>query len=297
MEDYDIQTPTAASSNSVRQEWSVLAVFERDGRLLRAVALIAVLMNIPYGVYVLYPFALFSTWVHESCHGLAAIVTGGRVLWLKVFPDGSGLALTETTGEAHKVAFVASAGYCGTAVAGGVLLLFRRTGRGARIGMVGVGLAVLISCGVLVRNAFGLVALVSIGLLLVTCGWKLPPRFVGEVYAVVAATCSLNAFTSITVLFDTEPFSIAGVVRQSDAQVVADELWLPYWFWATLWILLAVFMSSIGFFCAIEPGSEPPQSGRKSYLSAWTNNRKSETNKEELAEVLPQAEVVWQLPT
>ena len=33
-----------------------------------------VLINVPYGEYVLYPFKLFATWIHESFHGLAALL-------------------------------------------------------------------------------------------------------------------------------------------------------------------------------------------------------------------------------
>lgn len=297
MEEYDTPTPIPnPSSNSPQREWSVRGVIERDGRLIRAVAVIAVLMNVPFGKYVLYPFALFSTWIHESCHGLAAILTGGRVEWLKVFPDGSGLALTATSGTRGAVAFVASAGYCGTAVAGGILLLFRRTRNGARIGTASLGLALLVSCGLIVRNAFGLAALILMGVVLLVCAWRLPSRLVGELYALVAAMCSLNAITSITVLFSVQPFEIAGVVRQSDAQVMADQLWLPYWFWAALWILLAVLMSVIGFVFAIEPEQESTESGHKSVLSWWANTKKSETIQEELVEVLPHTEVAWHLP-
>ena len=46
-------------------------LYARDKRLLRAILLIVILLNAPIGRYILYPFAIFSTWIHESFHGLA----------------------------------------------------------------------------------------------------------------------------------------------------------------------------------------------------------------------------------
>ena len=46
-------------------------VIARDRNLIIACIALAILMNFTEGRYVLYPFKIFSTWVHEMCHGLA----------------------------------------------------------------------------------------------------------------------------------------------------------------------------------------------------------------------------------
>ena len=46
-------------------------LFAREKRLLRAILLIVILLNAPVGKYILYPFVIFSTWIHESFHGIA----------------------------------------------------------------------------------------------------------------------------------------------------------------------------------------------------------------------------------
>lgn len=79
----------------------------RDKPLIIAIIAMVVCLNTRYLTYVLYPFMIFSTWVHESCHGIAAILTGGGVKELYVYKDGSGLAYTYTSGENWKRAFVA----------------------------------------------------------------------------------------------------------------------------------------------------------------------------------------------
>lgn len=89
---------------------------KRDKPLLVAIAAMVILMNIPHLSNVLYPFKIFSTWIHEMCHGIAAILVGGGIQKILVYPDTSGLAWTYTDGSNFKRGFVASGGYTGTAV-------------------------------------------------------------------------------------------------------------------------------------------------------------------------------------
>jgi hypothetical protein len=46
----------------------------KERNLLVAAVLLILCMNISTGRYVLYPFMIFSTWVHEMCHGTCACV-------------------------------------------------------------------------------------------------------------------------------------------------------------------------------------------------------------------------------
>ena len=39
----------------------------------------------------LYPFRLFTTWVHEGGHALATVVVGGHVSSIVIRPDASGV--------------------------------------------------------------------------------------------------------------------------------------------------------------------------------------------------------------
>ena len=61
--------------------YATRTLYSQDKRLLRAILLIVVLLNAPVGQYILYPFMLFSTWIHELFHGLAAISVGGSITW------------------------------------------------------------------------------------------------------------------------------------------------------------------------------------------------------------------------
>ncbi len=220
--------------------------FRDEARLLIALLVLVVLMNVPYGEYALYPFKLFSTWVHEMSHGIAALLLGGEFESLKVYSDGSGLAYTRRPDTRLATSFVASAGYVGTALMGMVLLLARRLPRVGRIGTSVLGVAMILSVGLFVRNLFGVGAICVIGAALLAVGWKAKDEIADLVFAFLAATCSLNAITSIRTLFSTNLVVNGESVGRSDATTVADALLLPSWFWAGAWMLLAVVVTAAG---------------------------------------------------
>ena len=182
----------------------------------------------------------------------SALSVGGSISWLNIYPDGSGLANTMIPSGLFQRGWVASAGYQSTAIVGGIMLMFRRSNFAARIGTCGIGLGILLSCILFVRNTFGLVMMPLIGLALVLAGWKLPTFWIGELYALLAATTCLNAITSIRVLFFVTEATIGGVVRSSDATTMQSITKLPYWAWATAWMILAFWMTGLGIFITFE---------------------------------------------
>ena len=224
-----------------------MSTLRSEKRLLMAMGAVIVLLNVPYGHFVLYPFELFSTWVHEMSHGMMALLLGGRIDWLKVFPDGSGLARTFGGGGRFGSAAVASAGYLGTALVGGLLLAARRIRRVGRGGTLLIGSLMLLSALLWIRNGFGFIAVPAIGGALILAGLKLKDDAVGFLFALLAATCSLESLTSIKVLFGGRNFMVDGqAIQHSDATRVAELLFLPSWFWAGSWMLTSVGLLFLG---------------------------------------------------
>jgi hypothetical protein len=78
--------------------------------------------------FLLLPLIYYNTHIHELCHALAALVTGGRVNVIEVYASGSGL--TETMGGS--AVFISSAGYVGSAVVGGMLVFGSRRAESAK---------------------------------------------------------------------------------------------------------------------------------------------------------------------
>jgi hypothetical protein len=213
---------------------------QAEGRLLLALLAVVVLLNLPGGRWVLWPFQLFSTWVHELCHGLAALALGGRLEKMAIYSDGSGLAWTTGSGSRLARALVASAGYLGTAAAGAGMLLLRREAQAGRWGTVVLGGLMVLSALLFVRNVFGFVAVLALGTGLAAAGLRLPANWSGTLFTFLAATTCLNALTSIRALYGSR-LMVGGVpTGMSDAHAVAEALWLPSSVWATLWALLSV---------------------------------------------------------
>jgi len=229
--------------------------FTRDGRLLIITIVILICMNIPIIKWILYPFTIFSTWIHELCHGLSAIVVGGSISKIMIYPDTSGLAYTAA--NLNRRGFIASAGYQGTAVIGCLLLLFRRTKRGPRTGTMIIALLMIISCCAWIRNIFGFVFIFCFGLILLGIAWKLPSCYMRDVYIVLAVTCSLNAITSIHDLFGSN-YQINGSTSDTvstDAHTMSDVVGGSYLVWAILWLFLALLLTFVGIIFAI-PGPD-----------------------------------------
>ena len=145
--------------------------------------------------------------------------------------------------------------------------MFRR--RGTRVGTCTIGICLLLSCAVLVRNFFGLFMLLLMGIILLLCGWKASDFWVSELYATLAATTCLNAITSIRVLYSPGSATVGGVVSTTDASAMQNATLIPYWVWATIWLLLASICTIIGVIVVLEP---PPDTTRFEQQTSQDHN-------------------------
>lgn len=246
--------PTSTAEAAAQKTWGEYfrESFKRDGRLLLVTIAILICMNIPFVRYALYPFDVYSTWVHELCHGLAALMTGGKIVKLEIFPDTSGLA-TSAINPARR-GFVSSAGYQGTAIMGFFLLIFRRTKRGPRSGTMGLAITMVLSCILWVRNVFGFSFLLCMGLVLAGLAYKLPSTHIRNLYIILSVTCSMNAISHVHDLFGLNNY-INGEALSSDAHTMADVVGGSFMAWAILWLILAIVLTVLGIVFAI-PGPD-----------------------------------------
>lgn len=208
--------------------WSELA-----GLAALTLALL-VLWQVPYLGMVVYPFRLFGTFVHELSHGLAALATGGHFARFTVSPDLSGLAWS--SGGIRFV--IASAGYVGSAVFGGVLILLAARGLSARTLLTALGILLGLMCLLFVRNLFGIATGLAIAAALVLAGRRLRPPWSDVLLLVLALQLVLDGFNS---LFTVLRLSTAGSV-QTDALSMAQATGIPAVVWAVLWTVLSLAM-------------------------------------------------------
>jgi hypothetical protein len=200
-----------------------------------AVAVSLVVSLTPWAQFLLYPFKLFTTWVHECGHALMIALVGGRVTSITIQPDTSGI--THSLVPVGRVAggLVASSGYLGAAVVGCLLVAATRVEKWAHVILLSLGAFMLLTLALWIRNLFGFAVVLAWGVALVTLARKgiaSAPRFLLSLLAIQVA---LNSVYDIRVLFLIDRV-------QSDAATMARLFLLPSWVWATAWMLMSVAM-------------------------------------------------------
>ncbi|NJP04438.1 MAG: M50 family metallopeptidase [Chloroflexaceae bacterium] len=203
--------------------------------VIALVLLSLVLAHVPLLSMLFYPFELFNTFIHELSHGIAAILTGGRFVRFEVRPNLSG-----TAWSAGGIGWiVTSAGYLGSAIFGGFLLLLSAWGVSARAVLMGLGVTLGVLCLLFVRNLFGIATGLLLSASLFLAGTRLPARWAGFLLLFLAVQAMLNAFESVIVLF---VLSTRHGHVTTDAQIMASMTGIPAPFWAVLWMGIALLI-------------------------------------------------------
>ena len=232
----------------------------RDTRklLLLASLLTLGLWFVPYSDYVLYPLRLFITFIHESGHAVAALLSGGSVESLHVAPNGSGVTWTRVSPLLAWLTL--SAGYVGTAVFGALLLQvgrFTRWQNAGRIALYVAGSWILLVTLLWAHNPFnnpsnnitgGFVPdffTLAVGLLLSGGLFVLarftPPRLADFIAAFLAVQCSLNALGDLRILLTITTHNLG----DNDAYFMSQQYVLPPTFWALLWAAMALLLLGV----------------------------------------------------
>lgn len=218
-----------------------LALFRQRALVIAILAFVIVLVvwNIPQLDFVLYPFRLFVTFVHESGHALAALITGGRVGGLTVFANGSGVTLT--AGGSRLL--ILPMGYLGAALFGAALFYIANTVPFPRT--ISLVLAILLGAVTLLLTSILSTAwLVGLGSALILLAlWRYADRSVNLLVLDVLATLTgLNAVLDLVGIIQYSDASMGGVLN--DAAAFSREIApiIPGALWAILWAVIAVIM-------------------------------------------------------
>ncbi len=226
----------------------------RDARpqatvLLAAAAISIVLWFIPFAEILTYPFRIFVTFIHEGGHAIAALLTGNSVQSLSIATNASGETYTSQGGTFSQM-FVASAGYLGAMAYGALLLVLIRKTIAARVVLLGSAalvLALTLIYGllkpILSGAAWSAIPFTLLAGSLLTLCLILLARFASARVATffvsfLAVQCVLNALLDLkTVFFLSSPFAPS---VPTDALNMANATGVPAFFWAVIWIALAV---------------------------------------------------------
>lgn len=218
-----------------------LALFRQRALVIAIIAFVIVLVlwNVPQLDFILYPVRLFVTFVHESGHALAAVLTGGHVGGLAVNANGSGV--TFTAGGSRLL--ILPAGYLGAALFGAVLFYAVNTVPFPRT--ISLVLAILVAAVTLLYTSFLSTAwLLGLGTALALAGlWRFADRSVNLlVLDLLAMLTGLNAVLDLVGVITHSSAAMGEILN--DAAAFSREFTpiIPGIVWAIIWAILAVLM-------------------------------------------------------
>jgi len=224
-----------------------------------AVIISVALGLVPGGGLLIYPFRLFATWAHEMGHGLAALATGNRFEELELYSSLGGRALIGGADGISGV-IVSTGGLLGPAALGAVVMISGSRVRTAPYVLGALAIAMIGSALIWIRNPFGFFAILAGGTVLGLVTSFAPPIFRISISQLLAVQLALASWSSRDYLF-ISGFERDGRVLASDTQNIADELFLPYWFWGGLIGGLSIVILGWAFWFAwLRPRRHVPES-------------------------------------
>lgn len=182
------------------------------------------------GRFLLYPLSFVSTWAHEMGHVLAAMMAGGRVKSVELHADLGGKVKLTRPGTWWAAFLSPTLGLLGPSVAGAVMIIGGTYPRGVEWILEGMGMLIVISGLIWVRNLFGLLFSLLIGggiIYLSTIPGQVTTFWVIQALGIRFALESLSDFGY---LFAKK----AGENQPSDTELLARHFLLPHWVWGIL---------------------------------------------------------------
>lgn len=210
------------------------------------VAVSVFLANVPGVNFVLMPVTQFVVIIHETCHALMTLLTGGFPVTSFV-SDGAGHGgLTSSHGG--NMFLVAQAGYLGQAFYGCLLIYLGQYPKLSRYLLTIMGASMffaglfaipgLFSVGGFLPAFFSLLWAGGLGAALMFCGFKFNKYWANTLVLFLAVQCVLNSLSLIWVLIP-HALGLSGG-GFTDATVMAKMTFIPALFWALSWMLISL---------------------------------------------------------
>ncbi len=204
--------------------------FNLDWKLISVLALMFILILIFWNTPFVYPVKIFVVLLHEMSHGLAAVMTGGRIAKIELSQLEGGACWSAGGIEL----LVLPAGYLGSMLFGGLILAAASRSKFDKFISGIVGLAVFLITLFFVRNLFGLIwgLLFSIAMIAAAV---FAPGFINDfILKFIGLTSILYA------LLDIKSDLIQRTVQGSDAYQMSRIIPLPSIVWGIIWIIIAM---------------------------------------------------------
>lgn len=242
-----IKDMAASHARTVLADLGYAIRHERTVQIMLAILIVClVCWQMPFVKELLYPFKLFVTVVHEACHALMSRLTGGNVAQINLGADTSGVTLS--MGGIRWL--VASAGYLGTAVFGGLLVWWGRKPEESRFILQSIGTVILaITIFYAGGSIFGFVSMLLIGVGILMVSRKASQMSCHMFLLLLAVITTLSSVLDIQTLF----FASLANIEHSDARTMESLTGVPAIIWSILWGVVAVCILLFSMWISYRP--------------------------------------------
>ena len=205
---------------------------EVNWQLAALLAGMFVIIAVFWNFVLFYPFKLFVVLLHEISHGLAAVLTGGRIAGIEISQDLGGVCTTVGGWQW----LIVMAGYLGSMLWGGLILILASRTKLDKIISTVIGGIVLIIAILFIRPiiSFGFLFGILFGLGIGLTGWFAPEIVNDILLKFIGLTSVMYA------VIDIKDDLISRDIPGSDAFYMSQIIPLPPVVWGIIWGLLAL---------------------------------------------------------
>ncbi|KAF2474989.1 uncharacterized protein BDR25DRAFT_340617 [Lindgomyces ingoldianus] len=211
------------------------------GVIAAYVVIIALLWNLPYVRWVLWPFKMLVIAFHEFGHAITACCTGGRVESISLDPHEGGV--THMRGGIQAITL--PAGYLGSSLVGALLTFCGFNIVASKIASITLGVCFLLTLWWARKDWLTIVTILLAVGLLVAC-WFIkhaePLRFV---------VLFIGVMSSLYSVWDICDDLILRKVNSSDASVFAKRYGGSSQCWGIIWSLISLFLMICGILAGL----------------------------------------------
>jgi hypothetical protein len=205
---------------------SISTTFTEKHRFWLILITAAILVEIPI---ISLPFKWFESYFHEISHGLAALMTGGNIINIQLFPNGAGLCTTQGGSRF----FISFFGYAGAVFWGVVIYYFAAMHQ--RIAQIFSAVIILLLLSTIIFWIRDLLSFIIMAVLLaiILIKFKLQNlRYFQIMLQLIGAAVLLNSIKSPWYLIDGRSLG--------DGATLAKITGFPELFWVCIWFTLGI---------------------------------------------------------
>lgn len=212
----------------------------------------------------LLPFSAFfrnvNTLVHELSHALVTLLFTGKVMYIHLFGDQSGVTVSSYT-ERWMGIPISLAGYIGAALFATLLFLLHARKK-EQAGLVVVAVLSVISLVLFVRNGYGMMWCGGFAALTIVICIFAPPWLRNSYYLLIAFICLVESVLSSFIILS---LSFVDPAKAGDAANLSRATYVPAFVWGLVFTGISLWCAKISTSLLFRrtPGSLKPPS----YLS------------------------------